>query len=124
MFRRLRFRLTLLYLLAALTLIVLLGFGTYGLVDSYFQNVTSLGLEHKMAHEFRQRKEDEGRDPLRQPDRASVARRKHESVEEALLAFGDERPRETEERCEHERNPQHDRAGVHQIPGSAAAGRA
>ncbi len=55
MFRGLRLRLTLLYLFAALALIALVGTGTYRLVDSYLVNITDLGLQHKMAHEFRNR---------------------------------------------------------------------
>lgn len=53
MFRGLRLRLTLLYILAALALITLVGGGTYWLIDYYFQTTTDLGLQHKMAHEFR-----------------------------------------------------------------------
>jgi signal transduction histidine kinase len=52
MFSGLRLRLTLLYLLAALALIMLLGVGTYWLLSSYFRNTTDLALQHKMAHEF------------------------------------------------------------------------
>ncbi|HEU5102605.1 MAG TPA: histidine kinase, partial [Roseiflexaceae bacterium] len=52
MFSGLRLRLTLLYLLAALALIVLLGVGTYWLLSSYFRTTTDLALQHKLAHEF------------------------------------------------------------------------
>jgi signal transduction histidine kinase len=52
MFSGLRLRLSLLYLLAAGALIVLVGLGTYRLVDSYFQNTTDLALQHRLAHEF------------------------------------------------------------------------
>src|SRR5689334_13004103 len=52
MFRGLRLRLSLLYLLAALALIALVGAGTYRLLDSYFENTTDLALQHRMAHEF------------------------------------------------------------------------
>ncbi len=52
MFSGLRLRLSLLYLLAAGALIVLVGAGTYRLVDSYFQTTTDLALQHRMAHEF------------------------------------------------------------------------
>lgn len=52
MFRGLRLRLTLLYLLAALALIALTGGGVYGLLDAYFQSTTDLALQHKMSHEF------------------------------------------------------------------------
>jgi signal transduction histidine kinase len=55
MFRGLRLRLTLLYALAALSLIALLGVGSYTLLAAYFQTTTDLALQHKMAHEFRLR---------------------------------------------------------------------
>jgi signal transduction histidine kinase len=47
--RRLRLSLTLLYLLAALALIALVGVGTYVLVDRYFQTSTDLTLRYKMG---------------------------------------------------------------------------
>lgn len=53
MFKGLRWRLTLLYLLTALAFIVLLNVGTYRLLRNYFQHTTDLALAHKMAHEFR-----------------------------------------------------------------------
>jgi len=53
MLRRLRLQLTLLYMLVALAFIGLLGGGTYQLLANYFQQTTDLGLQHKMAHEFR-----------------------------------------------------------------------
>ena len=52
MFRGLRLRLTLLYLLASLALIALISAGSYGLLDQYFQSTTSLALKHRMAQEF------------------------------------------------------------------------
>jgi signal transduction histidine kinase len=52
MFSGLRLRLTLLYLLAALALIVLIGGGSYWLVGSYFRTTNDLALQHRMAHEF------------------------------------------------------------------------
>ncbi len=52
MFSGLRLRLTLLYLLAALALIVLIGGGAYWLVGSYFRTTTDLALQHRMSHEF------------------------------------------------------------------------
>jgi signal transduction histidine kinase len=55
MLRSLRFRLTVLYLLASLGLVVLLGAGTYGLLSLYFQRSTDLALQYKMATEFRVR---------------------------------------------------------------------
>lgn len=53
MLKRLRWQLTGLYMLAALAFIVLLIGGTYQLLHTYFQQTTDLGLQHKMAHEFR-----------------------------------------------------------------------
>ncbi|MCS7289651.1 MAG: HAMP domain-containing histidine kinase [Roseiflexus sp.] len=52
MFSGLRLRLSLLYALAALVLVVLIGGGAYLVVARYFSNVTDLALRHKMAHEF------------------------------------------------------------------------
>ncbi len=52
MFSGLRLRLTLLYALAALVFVLLIGSGAYLLVARYFSNVTDLALRHKMAHEF------------------------------------------------------------------------
>ncbi len=53
MFRGLRWRLTLLYLVVALALVALTGGGTYQLLDYYFQTTTDLALQHVMAYEFR-----------------------------------------------------------------------
>jgi signal transduction histidine kinase len=55
MLRTLRLRLSLLYLLAALGLVALLGAGTYGLLTLYFRRSTDLALQYKMAVEFRTR---------------------------------------------------------------------
>ena len=55
MFRGLRLQLTLLYLVAALGLILLLGGGTYFLLHSYFQASTDLALRFRMAQEFQAR---------------------------------------------------------------------
>ena len=55
MLRGLRLRLTLLYLLAALGLILLLGAATYLLLHSYFQASTDLALRFRMAQEFQAR---------------------------------------------------------------------
>jgi len=52
MFKGLRLRLTLLYLLVALALVALVGGGAYLLVGSYFQITTDLALKHKMVEEF------------------------------------------------------------------------
>jgi len=51
-FKGLRLQMTLLYTLAALTLIALVGGGGYLIVARYFQDVTDLALQHKMTHEF------------------------------------------------------------------------
>ncbi len=53
LFRRLRLRLTLLYLFSALAFILLLSVGSYRLLSAYFQRTVDQGLQHKMAHEFR-----------------------------------------------------------------------
>ncbi len=52
MFSGLRLRLSLLYALAALIFVVLIGSGAYLVVARYFSDVTDLALRHKMAHEF------------------------------------------------------------------------
>jgi signal transduction histidine kinase len=52
MFRGLRVRLTLLYLMAAMALISVVGAGAYLLVSSYFQNTTDLALKVRMAQEL------------------------------------------------------------------------
>jgi signal transduction histidine kinase len=51
----LRLRLSLLYLAASLSLVILLGAATYGLLTIYFQRATDLALQVKMATEFRAR---------------------------------------------------------------------
>lgn len=53
MLRRLRLQLTLLYLLAALSLVALIGFGSYSLVKFYFDRETDQALQYKMAEQFR-----------------------------------------------------------------------
>jgi signal transduction histidine kinase len=55
MLRKLRVRLSLLYLAAATGLVILLAGGTYGLLTVYFQRSTDLALQYKMALEFRTR---------------------------------------------------------------------
>jgi signal transduction histidine kinase len=55
MLKGLRLRLSFLYLLASLSLVVLLGAATYGLLTLYFQRATDLALQYKMATEFRMR---------------------------------------------------------------------
>jgi signal transduction histidine kinase len=52
MLRNLRLRLTLLYTLVALGLVVFIGGGSYFLITQYFQGITDLALRHKMTHEF------------------------------------------------------------------------
>jgi signal transduction histidine kinase len=51
-FSGLRIRLTLLYAVAALALLALLGGGGYFVLVRYFERITDLALAHKMAHEF------------------------------------------------------------------------
>jgi signal transduction histidine kinase len=53
MLKRLRWQLTLLYLVAAMSLVVLVGGGAYWLIRHYFQTTTDLALQYKMAGEFR-----------------------------------------------------------------------
>ncbi len=53
MLRRLRLQLTLLYLVAALGLLGLIGVATYQLLNHYFQATTDLALQYKMAEQFR-----------------------------------------------------------------------
>ena len=53
MFRGLHVRLTLTYMVVALLLIALVGFGTYALLVQYFQSGTDLALQHEMVTEFR-----------------------------------------------------------------------
>jgi len=52
MLKRLRWQLTLLYLLAAMSLVTLVGGGAYWLILHYFQVTTDLALQYKMAGEF------------------------------------------------------------------------
>jgi len=52
MFRGLRWRLTLLYLLVATILVALIGGGAYQLLTYYFQSSTDLALQHVMSYEF------------------------------------------------------------------------
>ncbi len=52
MFRRLRLRLTALYLLAALALVALVSGGTYQLLAYYFQSTTDLALQYRLAREM------------------------------------------------------------------------
>ncbi|MEP7136188.1 MAG: HAMP domain-containing sensor histidine kinase [Chloroflexota bacterium] len=53
MLRPLRVKLTLLYFVFALGLVILLGAGSYVLLSYYFQQSTDLALQYKMATEFR-----------------------------------------------------------------------
>lgn len=52
MLRRLRWRLTGLYTIAGLLLILLMGSGTYGLLHYYFRVTTDEALQHRMAHDI------------------------------------------------------------------------
>jgi signal transduction histidine kinase len=54
MLKRLRWQLSLLYLLAALGLVLLVGGGAYSLISRYFENTTDLALRYKMATQFNQ----------------------------------------------------------------------
>jgi signal transduction histidine kinase len=54
MLKRLRVQLTFLYILVALSLVVLTGFSSYTLLKYYFQRGTDLALQYKMAAEFRE----------------------------------------------------------------------
>ncbi len=53
MLRTLRFKLTLLYFMFALGLVILLGAGSYTMLSYYYQQSTDLALQYKMATEFR-----------------------------------------------------------------------
>ena len=53
MLRTLRWKLTLLYLVSALGLVILLAAGSYAMLRYYFQQSTDLALQYKMAAEFR-----------------------------------------------------------------------
>lgn len=53
MLKALRWKLSLLYLFAAIALVSVGGLGTYWLVDRYFQQSTDLALQYKMALQFR-----------------------------------------------------------------------
>ena len=53
MLKRLRWQLTALYFLAALCLVILIGWGSYALLSYYFQRTTDLALQYKMATLFR-----------------------------------------------------------------------
>jgi signal transduction histidine kinase len=55
MLRALRFRLSLLYLAASLSLVALVAASSYGLLALYFLRSTDLALQYKMATEFRLR---------------------------------------------------------------------
>ena len=55
MFNRLRLRLTVLYLGAAVALVAILVGATYVLVNYYFESSVNLTMERRMAHEFRER---------------------------------------------------------------------
>ena len=53
MLRTLRLKLTVLYFVFALGLVILLGAGSYAMLSYYFQQSTDLALQYKMATEFR-----------------------------------------------------------------------
>lgn len=52
MFKSLRWKLTLLYLISTLALVVLVGGGAFFLLRIYFQTNTDLALQYRMAQEF------------------------------------------------------------------------
>lgn len=52
MLKRLRYQLTLLYLLAGLAFFVLIGGGAYALLTAFYQRTTDLALQYKAAQEF------------------------------------------------------------------------
>lgn len=52
MLKRLRWQLTILYTLGAVGMILLIGAGSYALLQYYFLRTTDLALEYKMATEF------------------------------------------------------------------------
>jgi signal transduction histidine kinase len=54
MLRQLRFQLTFLYILVAISLVALTGVGSYSLLRYYFQRETDLALQYKMAAQFRE----------------------------------------------------------------------
>src|SRR5487761_1680485 len=62
--------------------------------------------EQREGDELRRTEERERGDALREPDGAAVAGREHETVEHALLAFGNERASQTEQSSEENRHPQ------------------
>jgi signal transduction histidine kinase len=54
MLRRLRIQLTVIYMLAGILLMVILGVGLYWRLTSYFQTTTDLALKFRLAQELRQ----------------------------------------------------------------------
>src|SRR5512145_2728890 len=52
MLNRLRWQFSLIYLLAAIALMALIGGGAYRLLDYYFQSSTDLALRYRVALEF------------------------------------------------------------------------
>jgi hypothetical protein len=62
--------------------------------------------ERRQSDHLGEREECQCRDHLRQPDRAPVARRQHERVEQTLLALGDEDAAEPEERGKDDCHPE------------------
>ena len=53
MLRQLRIQLTLIYMLAGILLVVIMGVGLYWRLSSYFQNTTDLALKFRLAQELR-----------------------------------------------------------------------
>lgn len=53
MLRQLRIQLTLIYMLAGILLVVIMGVGLYWRLSSYFQTTTDLALKFRLAQELR-----------------------------------------------------------------------
>ena len=98
MFRRLRWRLTGLYLMAATLLAVVLGGGAYQLLSLYFQSTTDLALQHVMAVELQLREQSLPRE-LAEANASWYAGRSREEPQ-ATMSSG-ESPDEENEESEH-----------------------
>jgi signal transduction histidine kinase len=51
MLKKIHIRLTVLYVIAGILLVGMVGLGSYSLLQRYFQSTTDLALQHRMAHE-------------------------------------------------------------------------
>src|SRR5436190_1016075 len=73
--------------------------------------------EGRNGDDFGESEEDQDRDRLAEPDRASVARRQDETVDHSLLALRGEGACKPEERREDDRDPEQPRRGeVGRVP--------